>query len=239
MGRGMSIAVFGAAMIGSLGGGLAALYSPGSPGASPHPPPPAAPAVAPPPAPGPSATAATVARAERSALPASSGTLPPDPSALLATQMRAVLTRFAAWSRDHAGAPCPDAAALGVVALDPWGHTLVLTCADQPADQMIGAISAGSDGIVGNRDDVASWALGREVTDLVRGARWKSTPVAASAPPATGTPTLKRSRELPSAHGHAPTTRTTPSPPATASSGPPKPGALPIDAGVDDIPARR
>jgi hypothetical protein len=47
-----------------------------------------------------------------------------------------------------------------------------MTCTDQPANQTIGAISAGPDGTLGTADDVASWQLGREVTELVRGPRW-------------------------------------------------------------------
>ncbi|HEU4733027.1 MAG TPA: hypothetical protein VFT22_34270, partial [Kofleriaceae bacterium] len=107
----------------------------------------------------------------------------PGPEAALAGAMRDLLTRFVAWSHDHAGAPCPGAAALGSVALDPWGHALQLTCADQPSNQVIGAVSAGPDGVPGNADDIGSWQLGRDVTDLVRGARWTAAPPA-PAPPA-------------------------------------------------------
>jgi len=96
---------------------------------------------------------------------------PPDPDAELAKQMKQLFTGFLAWSRDHAGAPCPGAAALGSVQ-DPWGHPLEITCTDQPANQIIGAMSAGPDGAAGTADDVGSWQLGRDVTDLVRGPRW-------------------------------------------------------------------
>lgn len=167
---------------------------------------------------------------------------PPDCNVLLAMQIKTVLTRFTTWSRDHAGAPCPDDAALGLVTLDPWGHPIELTCTGQPADQRVGAISAGPDGIAGNGDDVASWAFGREVTDLVRGARWKSTPAA----PPMNTPILKHRKERAGAHDHRPATPpTTPAIPPTTSAVPPtsaaptKPSALSIDAGADDIPARR
>jgi hypothetical protein len=54
-----------------------------------------------------------------------------------------------------------------------------LTCTDQPGDQLIGTISDGPDGAPGTADDIASWQLGRDVTELVRGSRW----VAAAAPP--------------------------------------------------------
>lgn len=102
----------------------------------------------------------------------------PDPNAEVAARTKDVLRRFVAWSRDHQGAPCPDLAALGDAPSDPWGYPFRLTCTDQPGDQIIGAISAGPDGVPGTGDDIASWLLGREVTDSVRGARW----VAAAAP---------------------------------------------------------
>jgi hypothetical protein len=233
MGRGMLLAVSAAVVVGSVGGGLAALYS--SPEA-PSTPPPLAPPVVEHPAPPKPLVAPTSAVAPR-----------PDPKARLAMQMKIVLSRFVTWSRDHAGAPCPDGAALGGVVLDPWDHPIELTCTDQPGDQIMGAISAGPDGIAGNADDVMSWTLGPEVTDLVRGPRWKSTPAvtAAPAPTATPAPTApsattqapapKRKSERSGAHGP-----TIPSPSAgPPSAKPPKPSALPGDAGMDDIPARR
>ena len=96
--------------------------------------------------------------------------------------MKRVLSRFVAWSREHAGMPCPSVATLGVPADDPWGHPLRITCTDQPGDQSVGLISAGPDGASGTTDDIASWQLGREVTDIVRGSRWIPTPVARPAP---------------------------------------------------------
>jgi len=141
------------------------------------------------------------------------------------------LSHFVEWSRDHAGAPCPDGNALGGVVLDPWGHPIELTCTEQPAAQVAGAISAGPDGIAGNDDDVRSWTLGPEVTDLVRGARWSS------APAATAAPAPKRKSERSGARDHGPAI-------PSSSAGPPsfkstKPSAVPGDAGADDIPARR
>jgi hypothetical protein len=100
---------------------------------------------------------------------------PPDPSAEVAPVIQEALSRFVAWSRDHAGAPCPDAAALGAPG-DPWGHPLVITCTEQPGNQIAGVISMGPDGQPGTSDDVASWQLGRDITDLVRGARWVVAP---------------------------------------------------------------
>jgi tRNA A-37 threonylcarbamoyl transferase component Bud32 len=105
----------------------------------------------------------------------------PDPNAKLAEGMRPVLTRFVAWAHDHAGAPCPTASLLGPLVQDPWGHPLEITCTDQPANQVVGAISAGPDGKIGTSDDVGSWQLGRDVTDLVHGARWSVAPAPASA----------------------------------------------------------
>jgi len=97
--------------------------------------------------------------------------------------MKIALTSFVTWSHDHPGAPCPKASALGAAVQDPWGHPLEITCTDQPANQIVGAVSAGPDGASGTQDDVGSWQLGRDVTDLVRGARW-----AAAAHPAARKP---------------------------------------------------
>jgi serine/threonine-protein kinase len=109
---------------------------------------------------------------------------PPDPNAQLAGRMTAVLNGFAAWARDHAGAPCPKPSALAAAVQDPWGNPIQITCTDQPANQIIGAISAGPDGKLGTPDDIGSWQLGRDVTDVVRGARWVAAPPAAPAKPA-------------------------------------------------------
>ncbi|HEY1817806.1 MAG TPA: serine/threonine-protein kinase [Kofleriaceae bacterium] len=100
---------------------------------------------------------------------------PADPSDQLPARTKALFARFTAWAHDHAGAACPNAAALGD-APDPWGHPYRITCADQPGDQIIGAISAGSDGTFDTNDDIASWQLARDVTDEVRGPRWMSAP---------------------------------------------------------------
>src|SRR5204862_159037 len=102
-----------------------------------------------------------------------------DPAAELPKKMRAVLDGFAAWSRTHAGAPCPSASALGAPVDDPWGHPVAITCSDQPANQIIGAVSAGPDGAMGTADDIGSWQLGRDVTELVQGQRWGSDRAAA------------------------------------------------------------
>jgi serine/threonine-protein kinase len=106
-----------------------------------------------------------------------------------------VAVGFVKWSASHKGAACPTpkdlAAQLGDPAklTDSWGHALAITCTDQPATQQIGIVSAGPDGIAGNRDDIASWMLGEEVTDLLTGPRWiakvKPRPTATRPPPAT------------------------------------------------------
>ena len=103
--------------------------------------------------------AATVETADRAARAAAIG------------QINDALRRFVRWSRSHAGARCPDAAAIGAQP-DPWGHALRITCTDQPADQIAGVVSAGPDGIAGTRDDIESWTLGDAATDVVRGPRW-------------------------------------------------------------------
>ncbi len=93
--------------------------------------------------------------------------------AVLAGRMRDILKAFTVWAPSHVGAACPDAYALGVTALDPWSHALVITCVDQPSNQIIGVRSNGPDGIADNADDIASWERA-ELTSLVRGARWQA-----------------------------------------------------------------
>jgi hypothetical protein len=228
MGRGMQIAVFVAAVTGSVGGGLAALLA----SAGPLPPRPTT--VAAP-------TAPPVAAGSALAPVAAAVAPPADPRIALVASMKLVLTRVAGWARDHAGEPCPDLAALGVVAPDPWGHPLELTCSDQPADQIVGAVSAGPDGIAGSDDDIASWALGSEVTALVRGARWK--PLAA-----TRTRPGRHRRDV-ATTSTAPVTRPAepvrPLPPVTTTIAAPTAAApaasiaRPDPAVGDDIPTRR
>jgi len=223
MGRGMQIAVLVAAVTGSAGGGLAALL------ASSEPP------------------ARRPTKPTAAAVPSSPPTLPaivvpappPDPRVMLAASMKTVLARVTAWARDHAGEPCPDLAVLGVVAPDPWGHPLALTCSDQPADQIVGAVSAGPDGIAGNDDDVPSWALGGEITGLVRGPRWRP-PVAAATRSRSGkhrrdaTPSATASAARATEPARLAPVTATPEPALT----PARPTPTP-DAVGDDIPARR
>lgn len=95
-----------------------------------------------------------------------------DGNVALVARMTDVFTRFVTWAKSHVGAPCPTIEALGDMATDPWGHPMQLTCVDQPLKQIIGVMSAGPDGTLGTSDDVASWELGHDLTDLVRGPHW-------------------------------------------------------------------
>lgn len=135
--------------------------APPSPSASAPVPPPAPPPVPPPASPlGQQPGSASLPRPAQLA-----------PAVQVAPIVKDALARFVAWAHDHPGAPCPDAAILGAFD-DPWGHPLAITCTDQPGDQIAGAISVGSDGKRGTADDIASWQLGPDVTDLVHGERW-------------------------------------------------------------------
>jgi hypothetical protein len=132
---------------------------------------------------------------------------PPSPSAQVAPLIKDALGRFTAWSRSHAGAPCPGAPALRA-ANDPWGHPLTITCTEQPGDQIAGAISAGPDGIPGTGDDIASWQLGGDVLAEAHGARWgggsrraqgpsaAAKPSTATRPPATARPVDAHTRPV-------------------------------------------
>jgi len=156
---------------------------------------------------------------------------PVDRRPVLIAQMKDALVRFVAWASAHpAGrdARCPDAAALGAAVHDPWGQPLRIVCANQPADQIAGVHSLGPDGLPGTRDDVVSWELGADVTDLVRGRRWTAGPAG---------PNSRR------AAGHAgrarpPAPRAT-TPAASPPSPPPGPQAGSDDVDNDGIPDRR
>ena len=202
MGRGMTIAVLCAAGVGSAAGGLLAVQM--SPESSSAPPTPAQPAIV-------------------------AHPITPDPHAALVVQIRTMLGAAAAWARAHAGEPCPEVTALGVTAIDPWGHAIELTCADQPADQIMGVISAGPDGVRGNVDDVESWNLGPSVTQLVQGRRWTA-PSSDIPPVATKPPSSKRRK----AHREPTAPPAASSDPASSSTAP----TPPSDAG-DGIPTRR
>ena len=110
-------------------------------------------------------------------------------------QIAQIIHGFTPWWMQHrtaglahaAHAPCPSGHELASFAspstvgmIDPWGHEIVVTCTAQPADQIVGAISAGPDGVVGSADDVVSWQLGPDVTEPIRGPRWAPAPEPAS-----------------------------------------------------------
>jgi hypothetical protein len=175
------IAGASAIVLGSAIGSALALRA--EPAIAPPPPRASAPAAAAPAAGASIAASPGAAPAIRPAAPAvaapaaapSPAAAPPAPElrAALVAQIRDTLQRFVAWSHAHPGARCPDAAALGA-ALDPWGQPLRIVCSDQPPDQIAGVLSYGPDGEPGTRDDVVSWALGADVTDLARGPRWSA-----------------------------------------------------------------
>jgi tRNA A-37 threonylcarbamoyl transferase component Bud32 len=132
-------------------------------------------------------------------------------------ELRAMLAAFSPWARDHARAPCPTAAELGA-ARDPWNHPYEVTCTDQPADQVVGARSAGPDGVMETDDDVVSWTLD-DAMKLARGARWKPA-IDPARPPGRDRPVRKSPPRKPS------------SPVAPQSDGP-------LDLDGDGIPDRR
>lgn len=94
------------------------------------------------------------------------------------------------WSKAHAGEPCPKLDdVVGHPSIDAWGQPLVLTCTDQPAEQIVGVLSIGPDGKLGTSDDVTSWSLDKSVTDTIRGARWTAKQTATTT---TSRPKTKR-----------------------------------------------
>ncbi len=123
---------------------------------------------------------APIPRAPAKSTPTTTPLPPESPTDLATDRIKAAATAFRSWAASHAQAPCPnhgelDALVAGGV-LDPWGHELTVTCIDQPADQIIGITSSGPDGVLGDRDDLASWSLGPEITELLRGGRWTPPP---------------------------------------------------------------
>ena len=97
------------------------------------------------------------------------------------TAFRVIITGFSQWAAHHQGEACPRAETVAT-GIDPWGTPIVLTCTDQPSDQIIGLISLGADRTRGTADDVTSWSAGPEISELLQGPRWQasSTPVVAS-----------------------------------------------------------
>jgi serine/threonine protein kinase len=165
---------------------------------------------------------------------------PPSPAAphLVQAQadIRALLAAFSKWAAEHADAPCPTSTELGGSS-DPWNHAYELTCTDQPANQIVGVVSMGPDGVAGTDDDLTSWTMGRDVTDLARGKRWTAATVAAKpTPPASPQPpdTAKKPTPNPAAAEELP--RPKPSPPKPSK--PPKPTGI-VDFDGDGIPDTR
>ncbi|HWO22416.1 MAG TPA: protein kinase [Kofleriaceae bacterium] len=168
------------------------------------------------------------------------------------TDIRALLATFSTWAAAHAGAPCPTVADLAGRS-DPWGHSYQLTCTDQPADQIVGVVSMGPDGIRGTDDDLTSWTLGRDVTELVRGKRWAAAPAANKpAPPGSPPPPPAMARkpvpDKPVLNKPAPKKPTPPStpPPSTPPPSTPPPTTPPpakatgiVDLDGDGIPDAR
>jgi hypothetical protein len=149
------------------------------------------------------------------------------------------LAAFARWSPSHAGAACPTIADLidphgdPHELDDPWGHAIAITCTDQPADQIIGAIAAGPDGTLGTDDDIPSWTLGKDVTSFVHGARWKVVAHRDPRPPVARPPAPAA---VPAAHAAAPA-RATPPPPLHPADIPAT--RTPAASPAADIPATR
>jgi serine/threonine-protein kinase len=186
--------VFAAVGLAVGGAAVVALWpnaAPTAPAQEPVPAPPAVAQTAPPPrAVTETAPAAVAANPE----PAKS-----TPEADTAARIKDVLSRFESWANAHPGASCPDVEALGGSGDDAWGHRIVLTCTDQPADQRIGAISLGPDGVRGTDDDIASWQLGRDVTALVKGKRkTPATPARVKRTNRAGRPAPTSSDDIPS-----------------------------------------
>ena len=163
---------------------------------------------------------------------------PEDPRPAQAkADIRALLAAFSTWGAAHADAPCPTSADLGGRS-DPWGHPYQLTCTDQPADQVAGVLSIGPDGVAGTDDDLTSWTLGRDVTELARGKRWTATPVAAKTAPSAPTRPALATTKKPTPNKPA-SEKPTPKKPSTpAGSKPVKPTGI-VDLDGDGIPDTR
>jgi len=100
----------------------------------------------------------------------------------MVSRMTAIADGFSKWNAEHKTGPCPTTKDLepfvgGAAKLqDSWGHPVQITCTDQPGQQIIGIISAGPDGTIGNRDDVVSWSIAA-ASDMLGGPRWVAKPV--------------------------------------------------------------
>ncbi len=110
---------------------------------------------------------------------------PRDLGAETTQRITAIATTFRTWSASHAGVACPSLQDLGG-GDDAWAHPLVVTCTEQPADQIIGIRSAGADGTPGTADDLASWKI-PAIATVIHGEHWRVASVAVK-PPRTGKP---------------------------------------------------
>ncbi|CAN5320788.1 hypothetical protein BH11MYX1_BH11MYX1_19370 [soil metagenome] len=115
-------------------------------------------------------------------------------------QLATAVTAFKAWATAHPSDACPPISALSSVAPDAWATPLVLTCTEQPGDQIVGVTSAGPDRVFGTADDLQSWTIASTST-LAHGARWTPTsaaPVsvtsAGSKPPVIKKPPITKPR---------------------------------------------
>ncbi len=114
----------------------------------------------------------------------------PDKAELAKIEIKRVLDAFRGWAARHPDQLCPSIEDMRramddpPAAEDPWGQRLSITCTGQPADQMIGVISAGPDGVFDNQDDIKSWTLDGKITRVVAGPRWQPSRPSATEPSA-------------------------------------------------------
>ena len=116
------------------------------------------------------------------------------------TSFRAIIAGFAQWAMRNQGKPCPDVETLGPKVVDAWEMAIVLTCTDQPSDQIVGLVSAGADRTWGTADDVTSWSLGPEITELLHGPRWQGSSKVAKTKTKTKTKTEPKTVKPQTAH---------------------------------------
>jgi len=134
---------------------------------------------------------------------------PPPPSDTRAAettqQLATAVTAFKTWATAHPSAACPPIAALVGVGPDAWATPLVLTCTDQPGDQIVGVTSAGPDRALGTADDLQSWTL-TSTSALAHGRRWTPTPVPVSDAFTTARPKSAATKKPPTKPAAKPTT---------------------------------
>ncbi len=141
-----------------------------------------------------------------SSLPARAAAEPSDLRAADTTQqLAAAVTAFKTWTTAHPGEPCPPISALAGVGADAWGTPLVLTCTEQPGDQIVGVTSAGPDRAFDTADDLQSWAIAA-TSALAHGARWTPTRVPVSDAFTTARPKPAATKKPPTKPAAKPTT---------------------------------